>query len=229
MPRPGKPQRTPEELKWPEDREKAFELQRTLQKEIRLIPLRKAPRLVAGVDSAFFGDRIVCVACLYTLPGLELLEENACSGETLFPYIPGLLSFREGPAAIEAVRGLKRRPDVIIFDGQGVAHPRGLGIASYAGFFLNIPSIGCAKTRLVGAHDEPDPVKGSRTPLVHKGKVIGAVLRTQNRVKPLFISPGHLIDIEGSIEVVLAATGKYRLPEPVRCADMLSKLKKKGL
>lgn len=215
-------------LKWPEDKDTAKEVQLSLSKAVKLKPLRKPPALVAGVDSAFFGDRIVSAVCLFKYPELTLIEENHAVREVTFPYIPGLLSFREGPAVIEAIKGLKNRPDVILFDGQGIAHPRGLGIASYVGVLLGIPSIGCAKSRLIGSYIEPGKRKGSFTCLEHGGNVIGAVLRTQTSVKPLFISPGNLIDLAGSIEVTLGSTGRYRLPEPTRCADMLSgRLKKR--
>ncbi len=214
-------------LSWPEDRDLAREVQRALSDKVRLTPLAKPPAFVAGVDSAFFDDRIISTACLFTFPSLELVEETFAIREVSFPYIPGLLSFREGGSTIEAVEKLKKRPDTIIFDGQGIAHPRGLGIASYAGVLLDIPSVGCAKSRLVGEYNEPGMRKASRSPLLILGKTVGAVLRTRANVKPVFVSPGHRIDIEGSVRLVLECATSFRLPEPTRRADALSKVLKK--
>lgn len=212
-----------ENIRWPEDKEKAKEIQLRLRESVKIGPLDKTPSFIAGVDSAFFGDRIISVACLYDFPQLNQLEVSHVIREVGFPYIPGLLFFREGPAVIEAINGLKQRPDLIIFDGQGIAHPRGLGIASSVGALMDIPSIGCAKSRLFGEYEEPEIKKGSRSPLTHDGRVIGAVLRTQNKIRPVFVSPGHRIDVEGAVEYVMRCTGRYRLPEPVRMADILSK------
>lgn len=214
-------------LSWPEDRDLAREVQKELSDKVRLTPLAKTPAFVAGVDSAFFDDRIISTACLFTFPSLELVEETFAIREVSFPYIPGLLSFREGGSTIEAVEKLKKRPDIIIFDGQGIAHPRGLGIASYAGVLLDTPSVGCAKSRLVGEYNEPGMRKGSRSPLLILGKTVGAVLRTRANVKPVFVSPGHRIDLEGSVRLVLECATSFRLPEPTRRADALSKVLKK--
>lgn len=214
-------------LSWPEDRDLAREVQKELSDKVRLTPLAKPPAFVAGVDSAFFDDRIISAACLFTFPSLELVEETFAIREVSFPYIPGLLSFREGVSTIEAVEKLKKRPGLIIFDGQGIAHPRGLGIASYAGVLLDIPSVGCAKSRLVGEYNEPGMRKGSRSPLLILGKTVGTVLRTRANVKPVFVSPGHRIDLEGSVRLVLECATSFRLPEPTRRADALSKVLKK--
>jgi len=130
---------------------------------------------------------------------------------------------------MEALEGLKTRPDVVIFDGQGIAHPRGLGVASCVGVLLDIPAIGCAKSRLVGSHGEPGRKKGSRRALFYRGGVVGTVLRTRDSKRPVFVSPGHRTDIDGSVEIVLGCATSYRVPEPVRCADMLSKRIKKSL
>lgn len=216
------------ELTWPAGKGELKEIQELLGAKKKITPLRKRPAYVAGVDSAFLGDRIISVACVFKYPELIPLEDRHRVRKVTFPYIPGLLSFREGPAVIEALGDLKIKPELIIFDGQGIAHPIGLGIASNTGVLLGVPSIGCAKSRLIGEYMEPGEKKGSWSPLCNKGQVIGAVLRTQDGVKPLFISPGHLIDLEGAIETVMACTGKYRLPEPVRRADMLSKKFKKA-
>ncbi len=216
-------------LTWPRDREKARKMQAYLVKRLAIRPLEKTPVYIAGVDAAFLGDKIVCTACVYKFPELTLVEEGYKVSKVRFPYIPGMLSFREGPAIIECVEGLKTRPDLIIFDGQGIAHPRGIGIAACVGMILDIPSIGCAKSRLVGEYREPKKKKGSWSPLEYKGSTVGAVLRTQTGIKPVFVSPGHRIDLDGSLEIIMRSSGSYRLPEPVRRADMLSKKIKRDL
>jgi deoxyribonuclease V len=160
---------------------------------------------------------------------MHLIEETYAVTETLFPYIPGFLSFREGPVIINALKGLRKKPDIILFDGQGIAHPKGLGIASHIGVLLNAPTIGCAKSRLVGTYEEPGTKKGAYSSLLFIEEIVGAVLRTKDNVKPLFVSPGHRIDIQGSIDIVLACSQKYRIPEPLRRADFISKKIKKEL
>jgi len=216
-------------LRWPEDRDRLKVIQEELREKIRIEPLKEEPSLVAGIDASFSRDRIISAACLFSFPALSLVEESVAIRPVLFPYIPGYLSFREGPAVIDAVNGLAKKPDLLIFDGQGIAHPRGVGIAAFMGALLDMPSIGCAKTRLIGEYTEPGPKKGDWTELTHKGEVVGAALRTQDDIKPVFVSPGHRVDINDSIRLVLAAVGKYRLTEPIRCADSLTKrLKREG-
>lgn len=210
-------------LRWPRDKERIYEIQDEVRKRVRIEPLFSLPSIVAGVDASFTDDRIISVACLMSFPGLQCLEDSPVVTESEFPYITGYLSFREGPAVAKALKGLSKKPDLLIFDGQGIAHPRGLGIAAFMGALLDMPSIGCAKTRLVGEYDEPGSKRGDFSPLIHKGAQVGAVLRTQDNIKPLFISPGHRIDIKGAVEIVLACAPKYRLTEPVRRADALSR------
>ncbi len=212
---------------WPGDVRKARELQALLAGKIRLVPLEKAPSLVAGVDAAFIDDRIVAVACLFRYPEMDAVEDVYAIRKADFPYIPGLLSFREGPAVMEAIGRLRERPDLILFDGQGIAHPRGLGIACHVGVLLDIPSIGCAKSRLVGSYAEPGRKSGSSTGLMHNGRLIGRVVRTKDNVRPLFVSPGHRVDVDDAVRMVLECSRGYRLPEPVRRADALSKKIKK--
>ncbi len=151
------------------------------------------------------------------------LEDVCAISGISFPYIPGFLSFREGPAIIKAVNKLKIKPDLILFDGQGIAHPAGMGIAAHVGVLLKIPAVGCAKSRLIGDYVEPGDVKGQHAQLKYQGKIVGTVLRTRDNVKPLFVSPGHLIDLKGAVNVVLTCIDKYRIPEPLRRADHLSK------
>jgi deoxyribonuclease V len=215
-------------MKYPADYHEARKIQRELRSNVKIIPLKKTPRLVAGVDAAFTETRVIAAACLYTFPELFPVEDAHAAETIRFPYIPGLLSFREGPAIIRAVRKLSGRPDVVLFDGQGIAHPEGMGIASHIGVLLNIPAVGCAKSRLVGNYREPGHSKGGFTDLIFHNEKIGTVLRTRDNVRPLFVSPGHLIDRKGAVNIVLRCVGKYRLPEPIRRADMLSKKLKRN-
>jgi deoxyribonuclease V len=153
-------------------------------------------------------------------PSLEVIEKIFAAERSSFPYIPGLLSFREGPPLLKAFARLRRAPDLVIFDGQGIAHPRGVGLASHMGLFLDIPTIGCAKTRLCGTYDAVGEAVGTHAALRHDGRVIGAVLRTKERVKPVFVSPGHKIGLARAMEIVLSCGAGYKLPEPVRLAHL---------
>ena len=214
-------------MKIPHNTEEARNIQLRLRGKVKIVPLKKRPEFIAGVDAAFSEDKVIAAACLYTYPELMHVEDAYAIADITFPYIPGLLSFREGPAIIKAIGNLNKKPDLILFDGQGIAHPSGMGIAAHIGVLLNIPSIGCAKSRLVGDYSRPGNRKGRKTELRYHHKIIGTVLRTRDNVKPLFISPGHLIDMKDSVEVVLKCIGKYRVPEPIRSADSLTgKLKK---
>jgi deoxyribonuclease V len=208
---------------WPSDTTAARLLQHELSQRVRVRPLRQSPSYIAGVDAAFDGEMVIAVASLFEYPSLLHVADVVSREKVRFPYVPGFLSFREGRAVINAVRKLKQLPGVIIVDGQGIAHPLGVGIASHIGVLLDIPSIGCAKSRLVGEYTEPGPEKGEWSPLMYKEEQVGAVLRTRDNVKPVFVSPGHLIDLNSSIEIVLQSLTLYRLPEPIRRADHLSK------
>lgn len=208
---------------WPADTAAARRLQYELSQRVMIHPLRESPSYIAGVDAAFDGDLVIAVASLFEYPSLLHVADAVFRGKVRFPYVSGFLSFREGPSIIGAIRKLKQLPDVIIVDGQGIAHPLGIGIASHIGVLLDIPTIGCAKSRLVGEYSEPGPGKGERSPLMYKDEQVGAVLRTRDNVKPVFVSPGHLIDLNSSLEIVLQSLTLYRLPEPIRRADHLSK------
>jgi deoxyribonuclease V len=210
-------------VRTPKDLNEAKAIQLRLKRKITLIPVKKAPGFIAGVDAAFCGDDVIAAACLYRYPELIPLEDAYAVTKISFPYIPGYLSFREGPAIIQAVKKLKSKPDMILFDGQGIAHPKGIGIASHVGVLLDIPSIGCAKSRLIGDYREPGVKKGQHAQLKYKNRAVGAVLRTKDNVRPLFVSPGHLVTLKEAIYYVLRCTGKFRLPEPVRRADQLSR------
>jgi deoxyribonuclease V len=179
--------------------------------------------LVAGADAAYDKKEAVVYAAVVVvrLDDMQIVESSWAIENTIFPYIPGLLTFREGPALLRALEKIKRKPDVILFDGQGIAHPRSMGIAAHMGLHTDIPTIGCAKSKLVGEFIYPDQEVGSWSQLVHKDKIIGAALRTRNGVKPVFISPGNGIDLQSSLAIVLLSCKKYRLPEPIRKAHIL--------
>jgi deoxyribonuclease V len=152
---------------------------------------------------------------------MEVIEERTVVERASFPYIPGLLSFREGPALLKIFESIQHIPDVVIFDGQGIAHPRGVGMASHMGLFLDMPTIGCAKTRLVGRYGEVGKEVGDYTDLVLDDRIVGSVLRTKKKVKPIFISPGHKIGIRKSADIVLRCCRGYKLPEPIRRAHLV--------
>lgn len=208
---------------WPTNISDAKTIQIALKGRVKIIPFKKPPRLIAGVDASFTDGKVIGVACLYSYPELTCIEHAFATKETAFPYVPGYLTFREGPAIIDALHHLKIKPHLILVDGQGIAHPKGLGIASHLGVILDIPTIGCAKSKLIGEYVEPGSKKGDWSQLYYDDRVIGAVLRTKDNIRPLFVSPGHRIDLRTSINIVLGCTGKYRIPEPLRRADYLSK------
>lgn len=177
--------------------------------------LPKKIKMVAGVDQAFVGrDKIISGIVVLSYPDLEVLEEKNTVNKVNFPYISGLLSYREGPSIIRAYKKLKIKPDILMVDGQGTAHPRGIGIASHIGVLLNIPTIGVAKSRLVGDYDK----RKRCAKLMFEGKCVGYVLKTSKR--PIFISPGHKISMRKSLEIVKKCLRDYRLPEPTRLAHL---------
>lgn len=178
--------------------------------------------LVGGVDVSV--RKGVCRAAVVTLtfPGLEIVDHATAAMPSPFPYVPGLLAFREVPVIIKAFEKLKTSPDVLIVDGQGIAHPRQFGVASHLGVELDKPAIGCAKSRLVGEHKEPGIRRGAKTALKYKGDTVGFVMRTREGVKPVFISIGHRISLEDAARIVMRCVTKYRLPEPVRAAHRIA-------
>ena len=176
-------------------------------------------KTIAGCDSSFIGENILSVFVLLSWPELEILEKVYHYDHVELPYIPGFLAFRETPNLLKAYEKLQTKPDLIMVDGHGIAHPRRLGIASQLGVLLNKPTIGVAKKILAGKYQEPGPQKGAITPIIHQQEHIGNVLRTREKVKPVFVSPGHLIDLENATGIALKTALKYRLPEPTRLAD----------
>jgi len=199
---------------------RAREIQTELAAEVFCVCNITAPRLIAGVDISVnrwtkTGTGAVVVL---SYPALELVETQVMTDRIEFPYVPGLLSFREAPLILAAFEMITVVPDLVLVDGQGIAHPRRMGIASHLGLFLGIPTIGCAKSRLCGEHETPANEAGNYAELLDNGEVIGAVLRTKAGVKPLYISIGHMIDLPSAINWVMACCRGYRLPEPARLA-----------
>lgn len=183
---------------------------------------------VAGVDVGFEEQGKITRAAVVVLrfDGLSLIEQVIARQPTRFPYIPGLLSFRECPAILAALEKLTVLPDLLLCDGQGIAHPRRFGIACHLGVLTNLPSIGVGKSRLVGKHGPVPDTRGDWTPLVDRRETVGAVLRTRTGVSPVFVSPGHRISLPTAIHYVMACTTRYRLPETTRAADKLASGKK---
>jgi deoxyribonuclease V len=202
----------------------AVALQERIRHRVETVDRLGAVRHVAGVDVGFERDGAVTRAAVavLTFPGLEPADFAVARLPTRFPYVPGLLSFREIPAALQALAGLRLRPDLLLCDGQGIAHPRRIGLASHLGLAADLPSIGVAKTRLVGSHGEVPDRKGGWSPLLDGAEVIGAVLRTRKGVKPLYVSPGHRVSLETAIGFVMACVTRYRLPETTRHAHRLA-------
>jgi deoxyribonuclease V len=182
-------------------------------------------KTIGGGDVTYSknGNLLFGAVVVLSFPDMEILDTATADGKISFPYIPGLLSFREGPILIKTFQKLKLKPDVMIYDGQGIAHPRGMGLASHMGLWFDLPSIGCAKTPLLDEFISPGPSRGSFE-WIHRGsEKVGAVLRTKERVKPLFISPGHRIDLSTSIQLILESCKGYRFPEPLRKAHQASR------
>lgn len=180
---------------------------------------------VGGVDVSVKGEIARCAVVVLRYPDLTVLTTATAVTSVTFPYIPGLLAFREGPAVLMAWEQLEYRPDLLLFDGQGIAHPRRLGIAAHMGLWLDCPTIGVAKSRLYGRHEEPGPNRGDRAWLYdeqHPGQVIGAVVRTRPGVRPVYVSPGHRMDVPHAVAFVLACCRGFRLPEPTRWAHRLA-------
>ncbi|MBF2048087.1 MAG: deoxyribonuclease V [Elainella sp. C42_A2020_010] len=204
--------------------EAAVALQQSLRQEVITVDQFDAVQTVAGVDVGFedAGETTRAAVAVLSFPQLQVIEQAVARRPTSFPYVPGLLSFREVPAVLEALAKLKQLPDLLLCDGQGTAHPRRFGIACHIGLLTNLPAIGVGKSLLVGTHAAVPDEKGAWVPLKHKGETIGAVVRTRVGTKPLFISPGHRISLATAIEYVMRCTTKYRLPETTRQAHKLA-------
>lgn len=216
----------PEWPAWPADEAAAIAEQERLRGQVDVSvpgPPPEAGRLVAGVDVAYddAGDRVVAAAVVVELPGLAVVEEATATGRVAFPYVPGLLAFRELPAVLEVLGRLRRLPDLVVCDGYGVAHPRRLGLASHLGVLTGVPAFGVAKTPFLYAAEQPAGERGARSPMKDGDETVGSALRTRTGVKPVYVSAGHLIDLDHACAYTLALTTAYRLPETTRRADQL--------
>lgn len=211
---------------WKVSIEEAIQIQENLKDRLILKKTFSSLKTIGGADVAYSRDKdflfgaIVVLSC----PEMNPIDSATACGEISFPYIPGLFSFREGPILVKAFQGLRVKPDLMIFEGHGIAHPRELGLASHMGLWFDLPSIGCARTPLLKEFSYPGLVRGSFEWIFLKGSKVGAAVRTRQRVKPIFVSPGHRIDLITSLQVVLTSCQRYRIPEPLRKAHQLSRL-----
>lgn len=209
--------------RWDLPAPEATVLQQELAGQIRLERAVGSPRLIAGVDVAYAkdSDELVAGAVVIDLESLDVVDQAVVAQQAAYPYVPGLFSFREAPPILAVLERLSIEPDLIACDGHGYAHPQRFGLASHIGLLCEIPTIGCAKTHLIGTHDPVGPHRGDQTPLRDRDETIGAVLRTQTNIKPVFVSPGHLTDFEQSYELILQLAPEFRLPETTRQSDQL--------
>jgi deoxyribonuclease V len=207
---------------WDLSPKEATALQNRLANLVVLRPLPARIKVVAGADVGYCRrqNRAVAALAIYCFPDFECREVVQFQAEISYPYVPGFLSFREIPLLLKAFERLRQQPDVVLCDGQGIAHPRRFGLASHLGLWLNLPTVGCAKTKLVGTHGQVGPRRGQYRSLLHRDERVGVVLRTRTKVKPLFVSPGHLADVPSSRRLVERCCKKTRLPEPIRRAHL---------
>lgn len=210
--------------KWNIPASEAVEIQKRLAPKVVLCSLPHRTQWIGAADVSYSknGKHLFAAVIVCHLPGYSVVERVVAFAQVKFPYIPGLLSFRETPLLVEVFKHIEKKPEIIICDGQGLAHTRRFGLACHLGFLLNIPTIGCAKTKLVGDHKDVGPRKGQYRSLYYRGERVGVVLRTRTGVKPIYVSPGHLSDITSSVRLVLRCCNKYRIPEPVRQAHFLA-------
>ncbi len=208
---------------WDMTPEEAIELQQSLRSLVRIEPLLQEVETIGGADVSFnkYSETIYSGIVVLSLPDLRIIESAGVRSQARFPYIPGLLSFREAPSVLEAWDKLKTKPGVLVLDGQGIAHPRRFGIACHVGVLLDLPTIGCAKSILVGTHAPLASEAGSHVPLIYRDEHVGEVLRTKSGVAPIYVSVGHLVDLPSAVELVWRSTRKYRQPEPTRQAHLL--------
>ena len=209
---------------WPPTKHKAIDIQRDVATKIKLHGNTDDPKLIAAVDTAygFGGEKLYASAVVLSFPQLEEVERVYHFDKVTFPYFPGLFYFREGPIMVQALAKLESDPDLIIVHGHGTAHPQRCGIACHVGFDFDKPTIGCARRLLVGTHRPVPDLKGGQQPILHKGREVGIAYRTKDKVKPLFISPGHLCDMNYSRDIIVRCLRGFRLPEPLRIAHLLA-------
>lgn len=217
---------------WPATAAEAIALQKEMRSRLVLEPPRGfAPRLVAGADISMSRGSRVAYAGIVVIDAvtMETVDSAGAASAIVFPYVPGLLSFRELPALEPVWERLTRRPDVLVFDGHGYSHPRRFGLACHGGVLFGLPSVGCAKTILVGEHEPLPPDRGARAPLVHKGEVVATAIRLRAGAAPVFVSPGHMMDVETAVDVVLAVSAGFREPETTRRAHRAVNEARKGV
>ena len=210
--------------RWDLSPRRAVALQLRLLQRVREEPLESDPRLIAGLDAAFSPDNDWCLGAVVVWDRLtgEVVEQQMAARPLRFPYVPGLLSFREAPALLAALRRLRVRPDLLICDGQGRAHPRRFGLACHVGVLIDLPVFGCAKSILVGEVSQLGSARGAMSDLEYQGQVIGRAVRTRDRVRPVYVSVGHRVTLEDAVRWTLACAVRFRLPEPIRLADALA-------
>ena len=215
--------------RWPSTPGAAIALQKELAPRVRLTPVARNARLFAGADVAFSADgaEVIAGVVIWDARAKRVVEQRVARVACRLPYIPGLLSFRELPGVLAALRKVQAEPQVVLCDAQGLAHPRRLGLASHLGLWLERPTVGCAKSRLCGECRAPGIRRGDRTELRHEGERVGTVLRTRDDAKPLFVSPGHLTNLKTAIEIVLSLS-RYRIPDSLRYADQVARACARG-
>ena len=202
---------------------RAIAYQHELRKQINITPLDKAIKVIAGADISFnkYSDIVYAGIVLLSYPDLKIIGQSTAISKTTFPYISGLLAFREVPALLDAWNKLTDKPDVLVLDGQGIAHERRLGIATHFGLITNTPTIGSAKSRLTGKYEEPGDEQFAQSPMYDKGELIGIALRSKKKCNPIYISPGNMVSMEQSVEIIKNCIRGYRIPEPTRQAHLL--------
>ncbi len=211
--------------RWDVSHEEARSLQEHLRSRRVLTDSFAPVAHVGGVDVAYDrrSNQACCVIAVFSYPRLSLATVSRACGSVRFPYIPGLLAFREGPLVEQAFGLLELRPEVLLFDGHGISHPRGMGIATHLGILLECAAVGCAKTLLTGTFESPGPGRGSTAPVICGERTVGCVLRTRERVNPVFVSQGHRVSLDTAVEICLACAPKYRIPEPLRTAHIMAR------
>lgn len=209
--------------RWDVTTREAKDIQLRLRERIRPVWDGRKIRTVAGSDVGFPDKKtVLATVVVLSFPELEVLESSVSIQDCTFPYVPGLLTFREAPGLLAAIDGIKIVPDVLLCDGQGIAHQRRMGLAAHIGLLVDCPVIGCAKSVLCGTYEEPGKERGARSLMVDNGEVIGAAVRTRERVKPVYVSVGNRVDLGTAVDVVLECSPKYRIPHPLRLAHRLS-------
>ncbi len=205
---------------WPQSKPEAIEIQKSLASKVSTLPNHKEINILAAVETTYSSDGqlVMTAATAFTFPEIKEIDRIFQYGEVTFPYIPGMFYFREGETIIKTLEKMKTEPDIIIVHGHGIAHPQFCGMASHIGLAFNKPTIGCCRKLLVGFHHEVPPNRGSYQPIIYKGKKVGYALRSKDNVKPIFVSPGHLCDVEFAREIIVKNLRGFRLPEPLRVA-----------